>query len=76
MTSKDYDDYYPTWICIECGTLYGRTGGKFYCATFHPGHCGVCGREASVTEPRDFGHLREDKDWINIIKRREAYDRK
>jgi hypothetical protein len=34
------------------------------CRTVHKGVCGVCGNEAMVTEPRDFGHLR--KGWERI----------
>ena len=36
-------------------------------ACWHVGTCGICGIEASVTEPRDFGHLQTG--W------RERYER-
>jgi hypothetical protein len=28
-------------------------------ATWHEGECGVCGLASMVTEPRDFGHLKD-----------------
>lgn len=31
-------------------------------STFHLGCCGVCGETKPVTEPRDFGHLRDGWD--------------
>jgi hypothetical protein len=56
---------YPTWICHECGTKYGRwyqagsyTGPANHCSTNHLGTCDVCGAtDVSVTEPRDYGGL-------------------
>ena len=55
---------YPDWICDECGRLHGkRPEGNPYGATYHIGECGVCGTGGvDVTEPRDFGHLREGWD--------------
>lgn len=50
--------YYPAWVCAKCGTQYGRKAAGL--ATWHPGTCGVCLADAAVTEPRDFGHLRDD----------------
>lgn len=49
---------YPAWICMECGRRYGRR--RPICYTVHVGDCGVCGRTTEVTEPRDFGHLRDE----------------
>lgn len=49
-------DYYPAWVCSSCGAKYGRR--RCGIATWHGGTCGICGIEASVTEPRDFGHLK------------------
>lgn len=48
---------YPDWICHDCGAKHGRRpmGGI---STWHQGICGVCGSNAPVTEPRDYGHLR------------------
>lgn len=45
---------YPDWICDSCGDKYGKYSAG--CSTFHTGICGVCGEEASVTEPRDYGY--------------------
>lgn len=50
---------YPTWICHDCGVKYcnGITGGV---ATYHLGFCDCCGAiDVPVTEPRDYGHLRQ-----------------
>jgi methionyl-tRNA synthetase len=48
---------YPQWICGECGDKHGkRECGR---ATWHPNTCDVCGKTTSVTEPRDYGHLKE-----------------
>ena len=46
---------YPSWVCGDCGDRYGRRSSGV--ATWHPDTCGICGEEAIVTEPRDFGHL-------------------
>ena len=52
---------YPNWICDECGRLHGkRPEGNPHGATYHIDECGICGTGGvEVTEPRDFGHLRE-----------------
>ena len=52
---------YPDWICYECGRLHGkRPEGNPHGATYHIGECDVCGTGGvDVTEPRDFGHLKE-----------------
>jgi len=49
---------YPAWICYDCGVKYGRRNPGY--ATWHPDECGVCSKNDLCTEPRDFGHLRED----------------
>jgi hypothetical protein len=49
-------NYYPAWVCSSCGAKYGRR--RCGIATWHGGTCGICGIEARVTEPRDFGHLK------------------
>lgn len=49
------DADYPQWICAPCGELCRPAG----IATWRPGTCGICGRKRAVTEPRDFGHLRD-----------------
>lgn len=43
---------YPSWICAVCGKKYSKK--QFQVSTWHKGTCEVCGKEASVTEPRDF----------------------
>jgi hypothetical protein len=48
---------YPDWICLPCGKAYGRR--EVGLATWHPDVCDVCGQETQVTEPRDFGHLKD-----------------
>jgi len=54
MTNKPA---YPSWVCSECGKKCGnRAPGEG--STWHAGKCDVCGREANVTEPRDFGHVK------------------
>jgi hypothetical protein len=51
---------YPDWICDECGRLHGkRPEGNPYGATYHFGTCDLCGHSTDVTEPRDWGHLRD-----------------
>ena len=62
---KNFDHKpYPDWICDECGRLHGkRPQGNPHGATYHIGECGVCGTGGvDVTEPRDFGHLKEGWD--------------
>jgi predicted ATP-dependent serine protease len=49
------DDRFIAWVCMECGTKYGRA--KPWIATWHYGKCDVCGVYDGVTEPRDFGGL-------------------
>lgn len=46
---------YPAEICCDCGEKYGRWPVG-HVATFYRGTCGWCGKEAVVTEPRDFSH--------------------
>lgn len=49
----------PPSVCGACGTRLGL-GVMNEGATWHVGLCGVCGLEAGVTEPRDFGNLGND----------------
>ena len=56
---------YPVWVCYPCGIRHGFK--ECGVATWHEDKCGVCGEVAAVTEPRDFGHLKNS--WM------EAYDR-
>lgn len=48
---------YPDWICINCGNKYGRRQPAY--ATWHSNTCDICGQADLVTEPRDFGHLKD-----------------
>jgi len=56
MNSQPTPDSYPRWICNDCGSKHGRRLPDI--ATWHQGKCDLCQQVASVTEPRDFGHLR------------------
>jgi len=47
---------YPSWACVPCGQKHGSGKSKSV-STFHYGKCGICGKNAEVTEPRDFGHF-------------------
>ena len=47
---------YPEWVCCDCGKRYGRRSPTY--ATWHQGECEICGLTKTVTEPRDFGHLK------------------
>ena len=54
--TQELPQLYPQWVCVDCGTKHGnRPCGV---ATVHEDICGVCGKLTSVTEPRDFGHLK------------------
>jgi hypothetical protein len=58
-------EYYPEWICDQCGITYGiwykgqaYIGPPSWRATYHMGKCQVCETEnVPVTEPRDYGGL-------------------
>jgi rubrerythrin len=50
---------YPAWICRPCGEAHGRGMPAGHASTWHMDTCGVCGRRAEVTEPRDFRHLKK-----------------
>jgi len=63
-------DYYPAWVCLSCGVKYGRRHCGIAC--WHVGTCGICGIEASVTEPRDFGHLQNG--WRERYKQEASND--
>jgi hypothetical protein len=52
---------YPEWICKPCGDKYGNRPVGL--ATWHVDTCDVCGEVTEVTEPRDFGHLKQG--WEN-----------
>jgi hypothetical protein len=50
---------YPDWICRPCGFAYGRFPSQDRVSCWHEDTCGICGEVTEVTEPRDFGYLRE-----------------
>ena len=50
---------YPDWVCQECGETYGRGMPEGHIATWHDGECGICGNYTTVTEPRDYRHLKQ-----------------
>lgn len=48
---------YPAWCCYDCGVkARGKPLPEWSIATYHDAICPVCGKEAAVTEPRDFGY--------------------
>jgi len=49
---------YPVWICADCGEKYGRRECGIAC--WHVDTCGICGEKKLCTEPRDFGHLKDN----------------
>lgn len=61
----------PYLVCGACGTRFGL-GTINEGATWHMGPCGVCGQEAGVTSPRDFGTL--DNDWNLWLPDPDSYD--
>jgi len=42
------------WICVACAVKSGATAIPGHLATYHIDTCGVCKKEVTVTEPRDF----------------------
>jgi hypothetical protein len=50
---------YPDWVCADCGEKHGRGMPVGHCAAWHEDQCGICGEWTSVTEPRDYRHLKE-----------------
>ena len=60
MTVRFTAPLYPAWICADCGERWGRRpAGNPHGATWHMGTCDICDEAKAVTEPRDYGHLRE-----------------
>lgn len=58
---------YPDWVCSACGHAHGRGVPPNHVSTWHEDTCGICGRVAACSEPRDFGHL---KKWPILKKNR------
>ena len=48
---------YPAWICSDCGDKWGRK--ECGISTWHEDKCDMCGYVSLVTEPRDYGHLKD-----------------
>ena len=49
----------PAFICANCGMQHGRKSDPSAMATWHTGFCDICRRREWVTDPRDFGGLKE-----------------
>lgn len=48
----------PDWVCYDCGMRLGRRQyGDGQISTWHRGRCDICGKDAEVTQPRDFGGI-------------------
>lgn len=60
MSVKDNKMKNITKICHKCGISYGRHNCGV--ATWHEDICDICGKRASVTEPRDFGGVSINKE--------------
>jgi len=58
--AMDAAQRYPMWICSSCGEKYGNR--PFGVSTWHEDTCGICGKVTGVTEPRDFGGLKDG--WL------------
>lgn len=56
---------YPAWICSDCGERLGRKPEGNPYATWHMDTCDICRDAKAVTEPRDFGHLKDN--WRDLI---------
>jgi predicted phosphodiesterase len=61
----------PSFVCNACGIQFGL-GKLIDGATWHPGPCGVCGTETSVTSPVEFGELAND--WNLKLPNPDYYD--
>lgn len=74
----DSSPLYPHWVCAECGKEAMEKAGTegLLFSTFHKGRCGVCGKEKSVTELRDFGYPPVEIDFDNMKARDEAEDKR
>jgi len=63
--NKTISKPYPAAICRACGEQYGDRRPKMI--TVYAGICGICGARKHVTEPRDYGHLRDG--WQNHVEK-------
>ena len=50
------------WICRECAFKHcnHKQVKEGHLVTWHAGKCDICEEEKILTEPRDFGHLKEN----------------
>ena len=53
------EEGYPNTVCSSCGAKFGNNPRPSF-TTWYFGLCDICGCWDSVTQPRDFGHLREN----------------
>ena len=54
MDKPNYPDrHYPAEICLECGNKHGKPRHSHDIGVWQ-GRCGWCGKEGTVTHPRDF----------------------
>ena len=58
MSEQQSATNYPQWVCMPCGMKHGNRPPGI--ATWHIDECGICKKQTAVTEPRDFGHLKDD----------------
>ncbi len=62
MSERETKKPYPQWVCMPCGMKHGNRPPGI--ATWHENTCGICGAKTAVTEPRDFGHLKDPtRNW-------------
>lgn len=54
----------PEWICKQCAERHCRGMPEGHIATWHVDECGVCGWRVAVTEPRDFGGMKNEPERI------------
>ena len=55
--TSDCSSSYPEWICYDCGEKYGRQSIGFH-AKGRNGECEICGISKTVTEPHNYGWLK------------------
>lgn len=49
----------PPWVCLKCAASRGAHMPEGHVYTAHIDTCGLCGQETTVTEPSDFGRMRD-----------------
>ena len=48
----------PKWVCHVCAASKGARIPPGHIATWNNNKCGICGKDTTVTQPRDFGETR------------------